>query len=275
MDAPVQSKPPESAVQSKPPESVIQSKPAPEVVTPAPTTAPKEPADKKGPSSAAAVEKKPREEPPAEEYRRVLPARMPESMAITLGVVMRALAENSLPLRLFEPVGTLQRMSEQLEYAWLLDAALAEDAPVRRAALVTAFAVASLAGTLCRCGKPFNPLLGETYTLDRWEERGWRYMAEQVSHNPDISAVSAQGKAGWALHGAFHVLGNFFLDRLLDLGLYVFFDAVLDIVRQGLFDFLVDGVCDHLARGLEVRSKIFQSLAADAAPSPRTATWRS
>ena len=50
---------------------------------------------------------------------------------------------------------------------------------------------------------------------------------------------------------------------------------ILDAVAAGDAQGARRRVCDHLARGLEVRSRIFQSLAADAAPSPRTATWRS
>ena len=34
--------------------------------------------------------------------------------------------------------------------------------------LVTAFAVSATASNWERIGKPFNPLLGETYELDRW-----------------------------------------------------------------------------------------------------------
>ena len=36
-----------------------------------------------------------------------------------------------------------------------------------------------------RLNKPFNPLLGETYTL---KYRNWRFFSEQVSHHPPISA---------------------------------------------------------------------------------------
>ena len=39
--------------------------------------------------------------------------------------------------------------------------------------------VSSYASTLIRTTKPFNPLLGETYELDRVEEMGLRLIVEQ------------------------------------------------------------------------------------------------
>ena len=47
-------------------------------------------------------------------------------------------------------------------------------------AYVAAFTVSSYANTATRNGKPFNPLLGETYECDRMEDLGWRCLAEQV-----------------------------------------------------------------------------------------------
>ncbi len=47
--------------------------------------------------------------------------------------------------------------------------------------LVAAFSVSPYASTYYRAGqKPFNPLLGETYECIR-EDKGWRFIAEQVS----------------------------------------------------------------------------------------------
>ncbi|KAG9332020.1 hypothetical protein JZ751_016247, partial [Albula glossodonta] len=42
-------------------------------------------------------------------------------------------------------------------------------------------------------GKPFNPVLGETYECDR-PDMGFRFIAEQVSHHPPISACYAESK---------------------------------------------------------------------------------
>ena len=46
---------------------------------------------------------------------------------------------------------------------------------------MAAFAVSHYACDVFRTGKPFNPLLGETYELER-EDLGFRLLCEQVSH---------------------------------------------------------------------------------------------
>ncbi|XP_015771854.1 PREDICTED: oxysterol-binding protein-related protein 1-like [Acropora digitifera] len=53
---------------------------------------------------------------------------------------------------------------------------------------VSAFAISATASNLDRVGKPFNPLLGETYELIR-EDMGFKLVAEQVSHHPPVSAL--------------------------------------------------------------------------------------
>jgi hypothetical protein len=40
-----------------------------------------------------------------------------------------------------------------------------------------------------RFNKPFNPILGETYELIG---DGWKFLSEQVSHHPPISASYAE-----------------------------------------------------------------------------------
>lgn len=39
--------------------------------------------------------------------------------------------------------------------------------------------------------KPFNPILGETF---EFVSKDWRYMSEQVSHHPPITAYHVEGK---------------------------------------------------------------------------------
>ena len=46
-------------------------------------------------------------------------------------------------------------------------------------------------------GKPFNPLLGETYELTR---NDFRIVCEQVGHHPPVSAWHATGKDGRWFH---------------------------------------------------------------------------
>ena len=44
-----------------------------------------------------------------------------------------------------------------------------------------------------RMQKPFNPLLGETFEL---KTKKFRFLSEQVSHHPPISACYAKGNKG-------------------------------------------------------------------------------
>lgn len=74
----------------------------------------------------------------------------------------------------------LQRLTEDLEYSELLDRAARCDSSLEQMCLVAAFSVSSYSTTVHRTAKPFNPLLGETYELDRLEEYGYRSICEQV-----------------------------------------------------------------------------------------------
>jgi len=75
----------------------------------------------------------------------------------------------------------LQRLTEDLEYHELLDKAVKCESSTEQMCFVAAFSVSSYSTTVHRTAKPFNPLLGETYELDRLEELGFRSLCEQVS----------------------------------------------------------------------------------------------
>lgn len=79
-----------------------------------------------------------------------------------------------------EPLSTLQRLTEDYEYSELLDRAAKCNDPAVQLVYIAAFAVSSYATTSNRTGKPFNPLLGETYECDRRDDLGWRSLSEQV-----------------------------------------------------------------------------------------------
>lgn len=81
-----------------------------------------------------------------------------------------------------EPLSMLQRLTEDLEYSELLDRAARCDSSLEQMCLVAAFSVSSYSTTVHRTSKPFNPLLGETYELDRLEEYGYRSISEQVGY---------------------------------------------------------------------------------------------
>lgn len=69
-------------------------------------------------------------------------------------------------------------------------------------AYVVAFSMSGYASTIYRIGKPFNPLLGETFDLDRLDDLGIRMLCEQVGHHPPCAAFHTESKdcsknTGW------------------------------------------------------------------------------
>ena len=56
-----------------------------------------------------------------------------------------------------------------------------------------------------RLGKPFNPLLGESYEL---VTPNFRYFSEMVSHHPPISVFNAQG-SGFEINRVMDTTQNF------------------------------------------------------------------
>ncbi|XP_048419435.1 oxysterol-binding protein-related protein 3 isoform X3 [Stegostoma tigrinum] len=131
--------------------------------------------------------------------RSCLPAPGPANSNISLWNILRNnigkdLSKVSMPVQLNEPVNTLQRLCEELEYSELLDKASQSDDPFERMVFVAAFAVSAYASSYYRAGsKPFNPVLGESYECIR-KEQGFRFIAEQVSHHPPISTCHAESK---------------------------------------------------------------------------------
>eukprot|EP00164_Ancoracysta_twista_P003009 GFYU01004010.1.p1 GENE.GFYU01004010.1~~GFYU01004010.1.p1 ORF type:complete len:399 (-),score=124.91 GFYU01004010.1:286-1482(-) len=97
----------------------------------------------------------------------------------------------SLPVWLFEPLSVLQKQCESLEFAGLLNTAGEQEDPSWRLAYICTFIVAAYTSSE-RTGKPFNPILGETFEYVNEKDK-WRFIAEQVSHHPPISAGFCEG----------------------------------------------------------------------------------
>ena len=79
-----------------------------------------------------------------------------------------------------EPLSFLQRIAEDITYHNILNNAVLCDNTLEEMAHVAAFAVSAYESTAIRIYKPFNPMLGETYELDRRAELGFRLLFEQV-----------------------------------------------------------------------------------------------
>ncbi|KRX16338.1 Oxysterol-binding protein-related protein 2 [Trichinella nelsoni] len=112
------------------------------------------------------------------------------------------LSRLSIPVVFNEPLTFLQRISEYMEYSDLISKAVNETNALIRMENKT-FAVSALASNWQRVGKPFNPILGETYELDRSNTTGFRICCEQVSHHPPISAFHVEGD-GFKFYGSIH-----------------------------------------------------------------------
>ncbi|XP_056153830.1 oxysterol-binding protein-related protein 3-like [Lampris incognitus] len=131
--------------------------------------------------------------------RSTLPSTSPTSGSVSLWNILRNnigkdLSKVAMPVQLNEPLNTLQRLCEELEYSELLDMANQTQDPYQRMVYVATFAVSAYASSYHRAGsKPFNPILGETYECDR-PDKGFRFIAEQVSHHPPVSACHCDSK---------------------------------------------------------------------------------
>nr|XP_056713179.1 oxysterol-binding protein-related protein 3 isoform X3 [Euleptes europaea] len=129
--------------------------------------------------------------------RTCLPAPCPNTSNISLWNILRNnigkdLSKVAMPVELNEPLNTLQRLCEELEYSELLDKAAQTHNLFERMVYVAAFAISAYASSYYRAGsKPFNPVLGETYECIR-EDKGFQFFSEQVSHHPPISACHAE-----------------------------------------------------------------------------------
>ncbi|XP_058499339.1 oxysterol-binding protein-related protein 2-like isoform X1 [Solea solea] len=142
-------------------------------------------------------------------HRTALPAPMFSRNTISVWSILRKcigleLSKITMPIVFNEPLSFLQRITEYMEHTYLINRACTMSDSIERMQAVAAFAVSAVASQWDRTGKPFNPLLGETYELIR-EEQGFRLISEQVSHHPPVSAFHAESLAGdFVFHGSIY-----------------------------------------------------------------------
>ncbi|XP_069076132.1 oxysterol-binding protein-related protein 1 isoform X1 [Pleurodeles waltl] len=114
------------------------------------------------------------------------------------------LSKITMPVIFNEPLSFLQRLTEYMEHTYLIKKACSYSSTIDRMQCVAAFAVSAVASQWDRTGKPFNPLLGETYELVR-DDHGFRLISEQVSHHPPVSAFHAEGlSSDFVFHGSIY-----------------------------------------------------------------------
>ncbi|KAJ4815213.1 OSBP(oxysterol binding protein)-related protein 1C [Rhynchospora pubera] len=135
--------------------------------------------------------------------RRKLPDPVEKEKGVSLWNMIKDnigkdLTKVCLPVYFNEPLSSLEKCFEDLEYSYLLDRAYEwgkKGNGLMRALSVAAFAVSGYASTDGRTCKPFNPLLGETYEAD-FPDKGIRFFSEKVSHHPMVVACHCEGN-GW------------------------------------------------------------------------------
>ncbi|XP_074339355.1 oxysterol-binding protein-related protein 2A-like isoform X2 [Apium graveolens] len=149
------------------------------------------------------------------ERRKRLPDPVEKEKGVSLwsmikDMVGKDLSRVCLPVYFNEPISSLQKCFEELEYSYLLDRAYEhgkEGNSLLRILNVAAFAVSGYASSDGRHCKPFNPMLGETYEAD-YPDKGLRFFSEKVSHHPTIIACHSEGK-GWKFWGDSNLRSKF------------------------------------------------------------------
>lgn len=120
-------------------------------------------------------------------------------------VIGHELTRITVPIAMNEPITLLQRVAEQVQYCHLLEKADKESNPIDRLKFLSAFAITCLSSSYDRIRKPFNPLLSETYEMER---NGVKIVCEQVSHHPPISAFYASSDT-FTFSGTFALSAKF------------------------------------------------------------------
>uniref|UniRef100_A0A4W4G5V9 Oxysterol-binding protein n=1 Tax=Electrophorus electricus TaxID=8005 RepID=A0A4W4G5V9_ELEEL len=142
-------------------------------------------------------------------HRTSLPAQMFSRNDFSIWSILRKcigmeLSKITMPVIFNEPLSFLQRLTEYMEHTHLIHQANVSTDSTERMKCVAAFTVSAVASQWERTGKPFNPLLGETYELVR-EDLGFRLASEQVSHHPPVSAFHAEGlQKDFVFHGSIY-----------------------------------------------------------------------
>ncbi|XP_020277002.1 oxysterol-binding protein-related protein 2A-like isoform X1 [Asparagus officinalis] len=152
---------------------------------------------------------------PQVERRNALPEPIEKERSVSLWSMIKDnvgkdLTRVCLPVYFNEPLSSLQKCFEELEYSYLLDQAYQYGKmgnSIMRILNVAAFAVSAYASSDGRHRKPFNPLLGETYEAE-YPEKGIRFFSEKVSHYPMVIACHCEGK-GWKFWGDSNLRSKF------------------------------------------------------------------
>ena len=127
--------------------------------------------------------------------RESLPALIPENQSYSIWAILKSamgkdMTRITMPIWLNEPISMLQKIAEVTQYHHLMEYAMKQKDPYVKMAHIGVFLMAQYSNVYPRTRKPFNPILGETYEII---QPSYRFMTEQVSHHPPISAFYLEG----------------------------------------------------------------------------------
>ena len=171
-------------------------------------------------SSSLPIQTEDKNLPPVKQIRKYRTS-IPEkpNKAINLWNIMKNcigkdLSKIPMPVNFNEPLSFLQRLAEDIEYSSLINRAAQCTSSQEQMVYVVALSVSTYASTMYRLGKPFNPLLGETFEFDRRDDLGYRMICEQVSHHPPIAAMYVESadvgpNSGWTYWAEICVTSKF------------------------------------------------------------------
>lgn len=119
----------------------------------------------------------------------------------------KGMVNMSLPVRIFEPRSTLERIADNFAFlnTFVKKAEECINDPVERIKNVI---MATLIGMCCSpsCQKPFNPYLGETF--EGTYEDGSKIYLEHIKHSPPISKFLVFTPGGSRIYGHFQQNAN-------------------------------------------------------------------
>ena len=132
--------------------------------------------------------------------RKTLPALKPKGTINFFKILKDSIGKDitkfCVPVYFNEPISMLQKVGEMMQNESVLAEGARQKDSLKRLVYIAGFCISQYGGTQTRCSKPFNPVLGETFEM---KSNDWRFIAEQVSHHPPISAayVDAEGYELW------------------------------------------------------------------------------
>lgn len=137
-------------------------------------------------------------------HREVLPTFKdpkvkPSLWSIIKDSIGKDLTKVSVPVYFNDPTNFLMRSAITMEYNHtFLNKACEEPDSLKRLCYITGHMMVSYSSAEKMATKPFNPILNETF---EYFTDDYKFVSEQVSHHPPVSAYHCVGNAGYTIDG--------------------------------------------------------------------------